>query len=120
MKSLKCKFDWHDWIDNETHMERICKRCKISIPKYIKRNSGSVWFCSLRVIRSSFSCLWKYLRGSDKKYLSKGKIDPFYVLSKWTIVGRVTWKLLCFISILLILLKLIGLAVNYILVVFIP
>jgi len=104
MESLKCKFDIHKWKEDKASMEDVCERCRISYPNYARRNSGSVWFCSLRVIRSSLSRLWIWLRGPDKKYSPKGTMDPFYTLSKWTIVGRVTWKLLVVIGIVFVVL----------------
>ncbi len=100
MKSLKCAFDIHKWTEDKAGMENVCERCGIPFHEYARRNSGSVWFCSLKVIRSTLSYLWIWLRGPDKKYSPRGIMDPFYVLSKWTIAGRVTWKLLGLLGLL--------------------
>lgn len=95
MKSLKCAFDIHKWIEDKVAMENVCERCGISYHKYAKRRSGSVWFCSLRIIYLVFlSGLWIWLRGPDREYFSGKRVDPSFKLTKKLIFSRIMLKIM--------------------------
>ena len=92
--SISCKFDSHKWKESEDGMERICERCGISCADYSTRQRRQCWFRFLAFLRSKMKRLEELLTEPTEKYIERGRTDPFYQPTKWTIFGRPIWRIL--------------------------